>query len=173
MTPFQRAYIPQIEIDLVSKAITEEWNEDEALYRSRWQVPPEKTLLDHLKDVERLTREDTVFINDIYQVAMRPMEPSEGVKWPPMVHLSIKRRDRQPIHDWRHLQRIKDELVGPECEGVELYPAESRVVDTANQYHLWVLTQAGTRFPFGFPHGVKTEHARDKSVQRPFEKDLR
>jgi hypothetical protein len=37
------------------------------------------------------------------------------------------------VHDWRDLQRIKNQLVGPECEAVELYPAESRKVDTANQ----------------------------------------
>jgi len=29
-------------------------------------------------------------------------------------------------------------IVGEEHEAFEVYPAESRLVDTANQYHLWV-----------------------------------
>jgi hypothetical protein len=69
------------------------------------------------------------------------------------VHLSIKRRDKLPVHDWRDLQRIKTELLGPECEAVELYPAESRVVDTANQYHLWGMADPAFRFPIGWNEG--------------------
>jgi hypothetical protein len=84
-----------------------------------------------------------------------------------MVHLSIKRRDKLPIHDWRDIQRIKNELVGPEIEGMELYPAESRLVDTANQYHIWCFPNA--TFPFGFHEGrLVTEAESDGSKQRPF-----
>lgn len=91
------------------------------------------------------------YINDVYQVEVRDCEPIKG--WPSMVWLSIKRRDREPCHDWRDLQRIKSELVGAECEGVELYPAESRNVDMANQYHLWVIKAPGVVFPIGFNDG--------------------
>lgn len=70
----------------------------------------------------------------------------------------------------RELPAIKNELVGPENEGVELYPAESRLMDSANQYHLWVLTDPEKRFPFGFTSRVVTEEAFGKSVQRKFEK---
>jgi hypothetical protein len=66
-----------------------------------------------------------------------------------MTHLSVKRFDEQPIHSWQVLQSIKNELVGPEREAVELFPSESRLVDTANIYHLWVLAE-GERFNFGF-----------------------
>ncbi len=65
------------------------------------------------------------------------------------VHLSIRRVDRSPIRDWRHMQQIKNEILGPEAEAVELYPAESRLVDTANQYHLWCKLP-GQQFEFGF-----------------------
>ena len=58
------------------------------------------------------------------------------------------------IHDWRDFQRIKNELIGEEYEGVELYPAESRRVDTANQYHIWVAKNIEFRFPFGFNERV-------------------
>jgi hypothetical protein len=83
-----------------------------------------------------------VFVNDTYRVKMR--------KSPPIVHLDLSRHDGQPITCWRELQQIKNELVGPECEGVELFPAESRLVDTSHQYHLWVVEDAGFRFPLGF-----------------------
>lgn len=95
-------------------------------------------------------RRERFFRNDKYQVAVRAVE-WEGVG--KMVHLSIKRSDREPIHDWRDLQEIKNALVGPECEGVELYPAESRLYDTANQFHLWVFVNSEIRFPFGFHSG--------------------
>ena len=30
-----------------------------------------------------------------------------------------------------------NDIMGDEYEGVELFPAESRMLNTANQYHLW------------------------------------
>lgn len=122
------------------------------------------------EQAERL-RNTTVWKNDIYQVAV--FDLPEGA-----VHLSIKRIDRAAIHDWRHLQQIKNELCGPEREAVEIYPAESRLVDTANQYHLWVLPP-DMRVPFGFEKRLVLgdqdvpDIFRDlapKAVQRPFEK---
>lgn len=84
----------------------------------------------------------TMWTNNIYTVHRK--EEEGGLVW-----LSIRRNDRKPIRDWRHFQRIKNELVGPEREGVELFPAESRLVDEANQYHLWVLPE-GERVPVGW-----------------------
>lgn len=69
---------------------------------------------------------------------------SKEVTW-----LSIKRRDKEWIHDWRDLQRIKNEICGEEREAFEIYPAESRMNDTANQYHLWVLAP-GMLMPVGY-----------------------
>lgn len=93
---------------------------------------------------------ERVFLNDLYQVNLDPDPDVVSPSWPPMIHLSIKRRDKEPIHDWRDLQQIKNELVGPDHEGIELYPAEDRLMDTANQYHMWVLVKPGQRFPFGW-----------------------
>lgn len=81
--------------------------------------------------------------NDLYQVEVR-RKPEEK-----SVHLNIRRIDGFPGRDWRHFQQIKNELIGPECEAVELYPAESRLVDTGNKYHLWCCTDPAFRFPFG------------------------
>lgn len=73
---------------------------------------------------------------------------TKGVFGDDLVHLSIKRNDKNPMHDWRDMQRIKNEILGDEEEAMELYPAESRLIDTANQYHLWCYT--GQRAPFGY-----------------------
>ena len=107
-----------------------------------------------------------VFQNDLYEVAVRRDEPP-GL--PALVHLSIKRRDKAPVRDWRHMQRIKNELLGAECEAVELYPAESRLVDSANQYHLWGFDDPTFRFPFGYADRFVSDEARDGGRQRPRE----
>jgi hypothetical protein len=54
--------------------------------------------------------------------------------------------DENKRHNWRDYQRIKDELLGIEWEGVELYPAGSRLVDRINAYHIWCRP---TAFPIG------------------------
>lgn len=88
--------------------------------------------------------------NDLYQVELREMTAMIGDQVQQWVHLNIRRTDGYPGRDWRHFQQIKNELVGPECEAVELYPAESRLVDNSNKYHLWACKQPGFRFPLGF-----------------------
>lgn len=90
-----------------------------------------------------------MYQNGLYTVMVRTLDANnnDGV-----IHLSIRHNDRKPIRDWRHFQRIKNELVGEEREALEIYPAESRLVDEANQYHLWVLP-TGQVFPFGFNEG--------------------
>jgi hypothetical protein len=111
------------------------------------------------------------FVNNHYQVILQPQiaaQPFGMVIW-----LSIKRQDRRAIHDWRDLQRIKNELVGPEVEAVELYPSESRLVDTSNQYHLWCFVN-GLKLPFGYQDrlvlgpNVSTDPAVRLAKQRPF-----
>jgi hypothetical protein len=86
---------------------------------------------------------DEIWINDLYQVVVHRHDGG-------LVHLNIRRRDGYPGRDWRHFQQIKNELVGTECEGVEVYPAESRLADTSNKYHLWCFDDPAFRFPFGF-----------------------
>jgi hypothetical protein len=66
-----------------------------------------------------------------------------------VVQISYHRHDRAPIRDWRYLQRLKNQLLGPEWEGVEIYPAESRLVDTSNEYHGWFIDGP---LPLGFDY---------------------
>ena len=88
---------------------------------------------------------DYSFANSRYQV-LANFEATPG--WPPTVHLKIKAHDKRCVRDWRDMQRIKNEICGTEAEGVELYPAEARLVDEVNEFHIFVLHPA-TGFPFG------------------------
>lgn len=116
------------------------------------------------KVVEQHVHGSIVVKNSLYQVELRLAEGD-------LIWLSIKRLDKQPIHDWRDLQRIKNELVGPECEAVELYPAESRLVDTANQYHLYCSPDPTFRFSFGMKNRLVSDKNAGGSVNRPFTTD--
>jgi hypothetical protein len=66
------------------------------------------------------------------------------------------------------LQRIENDIVGPEVKACELYPAESWMVDTANQYHLWCLPP-GQSFPFGFDRRLVLNGDLPNARQRPFD----
>ncbi len=109
-----------------------------------------------------------LWANNLFTVAVA-LVPSPFAGWPEMKHLSIKRNDRKPARDWRLFQKIKNEVCGPETEAVEIFPAESRLVDGANQYHLWVVPP-GAQFPFGFQTRMLSESTMDGIVaQRPFD----
>jgi len=112
-----------------------------------------------------------VWVNSRYHVhVIRDAENGFGV---PVTWLSIRRHDKLPIHDWRDMQRIKNELLGPEIEAIEVYPAESRLVDTANQFHLWALPE-GIPVPVGWTRRQVDENGNvgDRSVgQRAIERE--
>jgi hypothetical protein len=40
---------------------------------------------------------------------------------------------------WEHLQKIKNEVWGPEARAIEVYPAQGDVVNNGNFRHLWRL----------------------------------
>lgn len=106
----------------------------------------------------------TMWANNRYVVIRK--EIGEGMTW-----LSIRHTNRKAIRDWRHFQKIKNELCGPEREAVEIYPAESRLVDEANQYHLWVFPE-GYIIPFGFGERmVGDTDVFGPAKQRPFDKE--
>lgn len=86
--------------------------------------------------------------NNLYTVIVETREEQATFDGAAVLHLSIKRNDRKPIHSWADLQWIKNQLCGPEAEAIELFPAESRMMDAANQYHLWVLPP-GRTWPVG------------------------
>lgn len=100
-----------------------------------------------------------------------------------MMHLSIHRHDRRRLRDWRHLQQMKNEIAGEDRWAVEVFPTESKLVDTSNEYHLWVLPE-GEPLPWAFQQGVVTndeqvetfnearEQGLHKGRQHPWEEGL-
>jgi hypothetical protein len=88
-----------------------------------------------------------------YSVAVRRARVN-GVRQPrsELLHVTVHRRDRKAIRDWRHMQAIKNDVAGPDRVAVEIYPAERNLVDSANEYHLWVLP-VGVELPFGLEPG--------------------
>lgn len=108
-----------------------------------------------------------MYRNELYQVQVRDPAELFSETWPAMVWLSIRRLDREAIHDWRHFQEIKNQLVGPENEGMEMYPSESRLTDSANQYHVFVFKDPAIKFPFGFIERKVDGTSWSTTKQRP------
>ncbi len=93
-------------------------------------------------------------------------------------HLSIRRDDNQAKPDWRVFQWIKNQLVGEENEGVEIYPPESRLIDTCNQFHLWVFENPDVSLGIGqqilgTTRMVTEKVARKGPTQRKFPSNRR
>ena len=94
------------------------------------------------------------WVNNIYEVWGYRKKNADSLVHNPIykgkcTYITIKRKDKKAVHDWRHFQQIKNELVGNEVEAIEIYPKESRLHDTVNQYHLFCLP-LGTTFKFGW-----------------------
>lgn len=106
------------------------------------RVPSSDEKLAWAGNAAAMSLPDRAFRNDTYEVQMRLDRP--------LIHLAIRRHDDGAITKWRDFQQIKNELIGPEHEAVELFPAESRLIDTSNQYHLWVFADRANRFPLGW-----------------------
>ena len=145
---------------------------------------PDKTWEEHLAEVIKSGSNEeeakviwkdmqtsTYYISDTYHVCLRQLEPEEHGfgKDIDIIWLSYKRHDRKSFGDWRIKQHIKNQMVGPECEAIEIYPAESRKMDSSNQYHLWCFPK-GMTFPIWIFNNrvvVKGNAVYEKSVQRP------
>ncbi len=41
---------------------------------------------------------------------------------------------------WHEMQRIKTELAGPDATGIEVYPPEREIVDQADMFHIWIVS---------------------------------
>lgn len=119
---------------------------------------------------------ESVWLNDKYQVIVYDCKKvgMQSEEFPDLLWLSIKRIDKAPIRDWMELQRIKNMIVGAEHEAVELFPAESRLVNTSNQFHLFVLKDKSIKFPFGWmTRLVMTQKDLDKQGLQAKQRDLK
>ena len=95
-----------------------------------------------------------VWVNDIYEVWVYRRKLCDHLVHNELykgkcTYITIKRKDKKAIHDWRHFQTIKNELAGKDVEAMEIFPNELRLHDTVNQYHLFCLPK-GTSIRFGW-----------------------
>lgn len=67
--------------------------------------------------------------------------------WGIVQHVCIRNRDNTDI-PWAEKQKIKNELFDRSATAIEVFPADDRLVDAANMYHLWILPD-GFMLPFG------------------------
>lgn len=148
------------------------WSREEgAQGNSQYVVNPDVT-----KDTDEIWHSET------YQVLVRFCRPKDP-SLPIVKHLSIHTHDRQAVHDFRHLQQIKNEVCGEEAWAMEIYPPESQLVDTANEYHLWVWPD-GSGITIGLSEGLVSDddmvdefnlarvQGKHKGRQRPWEEGL-
>jgi hypothetical protein len=146
--------------------------------KTRWQpmeravrIIPEKLRKAAETDpavASHLEANDEMWKNDRYTVTV--FRRDDGT----VECLSIKRNDKGAVRDWRHMQKIKTELAGADAEGFQIFPAEDRLVDTANQTWIWCLPP-GVRIPCGFTErltGGPEEAEKVGASQREFEDGL-
>lgn len=131
--------------------------------------PDGDRLDDHYK-----SKDTTVWENNRYFVHREPVPSDQhGLEGNEVVWLSIKPRDDSARHDWREFQWIKNELCGEDWEAVELYPAERRLVDGVNQFHLWCMAPPAV-FPFGWwSRNVVEGNTKKYGSQRDWERGMK
>lgn len=79
--------------------------------------------------------------NNLYAVLIRQFADENGNE---VVHLAIRTASNlEP--PWRDMQRIKNEICGSEATAVQVMPPASELVDEADMYHMWVVSD---RLPF-------------------------
>lgn len=90
--------------------------------------------------------------NDVYWVQVDKKPPHQFANAEVWV-LWVYRFDGSAIRNRRDLGAIKDALVGPHVEAVELFPSESRLADAANRTALFCFLSvngvANPPFPVG------------------------
>ena len=93
-------------------------------------------------DVDITTLEyDECWINNLYTVKVYYPDNPVASQFPNNKFTLLSFRSHtnsHRAHDWRHMQRMKNEICGDERTAVEIYPPMSNLVDTCNQFHLWV-----------------------------------
>lgn len=119
----------------------------------------------------RITGEGLGFIEwecDEYYGSLREYARGFPIGDGPYKILGITAIDETARHDWREFQQLKNHLVGDEWEGIELYPAESRLVDPSNRFYLWCIPK--DVIPWGLPGDFRRVNTdtRDGVPQRPY-----
>lgn len=88
----------------------------------------------------------------------------------PFCIISIVAHDQTARHDFREFQQLKNHLVGAEWEGIELYPAESRLQDPSNCFYLFCVPSGV--IPWGGTERIVSNPKDAIAMQRAFPPDL-
>lgn len=101
------------------------------------------------------TTDDKVYQNKNYRVTVQ----SRGIKagMGELIELGIERKADLPA-EFEHLMRIKDQLLGFDCEAVQLYPARDRELETDKTILLGFVPVGGEpayRWPIGYEQQSK------------------
>lgn len=105
--------------------------------------------------------------NDVYYASVERVDSGFFVGGGPFVRIGISSNDETARHDWRDFQRIKNDIVGDEWEAVELYPAESRLLDPSNRFYLWCVPNGVLQL--GMFSGRRVDNVKAAiAPQRPF-----
>ena len=94
---------------------------------------------------------DEYWINNKYIVKVYyPDNPTHQFPNNKFTWLSFRNlKNTHGAHDWRYMQMIKNEICGHERTAVEVFPPMSKLVDTCNQFHLWVYPE-DYKLDFGY-----------------------
>ena len=111
------------------------------------------TPLDQDKKPVPLNEGERYVQNSFYTVFVKEMEPEKGAEG--AVQLAIKRRDGKAIREWKHLQRIKNEVVGADREAAEIFPPEELLGKLDHEHHLFVT-----------PVGVSSIYVYEEKLRR-------
>lgn len=66
----------------------------------------------------------------------------------PVTRALIQNHFDEPIKNhWSEIQRIKNEVFGPEVTAIEYYPAESQLINQHNIYWIWIFPQGVLPMP--------------------------
>jgi len=106
--------------------------------------------------------------NDVYYGSLRRYDAGSPLGGGPYAIIGISSLDETARHDWRDFQQIKNDLVGQEWEGVELYPAESRLVDPSNRFYLWCFPRGVIPWGFSERSVLSPDHPDTRAPQRAF-----
>ena len=112
-----------------------------------------------------------MYVNNIYQVAVYRNEAADELIHVPefkgrCTWLSIKRKDKRPVNNWQDMQTMKNRLVGTNCDAIQIFPAEDRMVNTANQYHL-IVFPGGEKIPFGWQQRTVSTNNTTNETDKP------
>lgn len=74
--------------------------------------------------------------NNRYTVMIKDDSPTTHG---PAIRAMVQKHDDKPLpFHWREMQKIKNELFGPEAVAVEYYPPESQLENSHNIYWMWI-----------------------------------